>query len=193
VRDGTAQALGPRGGPAAEPAAQLGGRPAAPSPFRRRRVEGCVGGSVAPAPDRRRRILLGVAGRRTIGDTEGRAAVAAVLAPPAAAEQGSGVERAALRTAVRYTLQLLAQRAPGHAVEVRVPPLAAVQAVPGPVHRRGTPSAVVEMTPSTWLGLATGSLDWEVARGSGLVSASGERADLSAWLPLLQLGVADGH
>ncbi|MCU0301875.1 MAG: sterol carrier family protein [Candidatus Nanopelagicales bacterium] len=132
-----------------------------------------------------------MAGRRSIGDTEGRAAVAAALAGSAAGE-GPAPDRGTLRTAVRYTLQLLAQRAPGYAVEVRVPPLAAVQAVPGPVHRRGTPSAVVEMEARTWLALASGALAWEEARAGGRISASGERADLSPWLPLLRLGAADG-
>ena len=62
-------------------------------------------------------------------------------------------------TAVRYSLQVLAQRHPGQAVEVRVPPFGAVQIGTGTVHRRGTPPAVVEMKTDTWLSLATGSLD----------------------------------
>jgi hypothetical protein len=124
-----------------------------------------------------------VVARRTIEDSEGRAALASVLAATAADEAPS-VDRATLRTAVRWTLQLLAQRAPGHAVEVRVPPLAAIQAVAGPRHRRGTPSAVVEMEPDTWLALATGSLAWDHACAAGRVRASGERADLSPWLPV---------
>ncbi len=86
---------------------------------------------------------------------------------------------------MRYTLQLLTTRAPGYSVEVRIPPFAAVQAVPGPVHRRGTPSAVVEIDPATWLALATGGLSWTEARQSGRVRASGQRADLTPWLPLL--------
>jgi len=66
-----------------------------------------------------------------------------------------------------------------------VPPFAAVQAVPGPTHRRGTPAAVVEMDPTTWWALATGDLGWEQARAHGLLRASGQRADLSPWLPLV--------
>lgn len=135
--------------------------------------------------------------RRMVQPEEGRAALAAALAGVRGAQvassaatddpvdtAGASIDRATLRTAVRYTLQLLAARAPGHSVEVRVPPLAAIQAIPGPVHRRGTPSAVVEMSPSTWLLLATGDLSWDQAHRSGLVRASGERADLTAWLPL---------
>jgi hypothetical protein len=89
------------------------------------------------------------------------------------------------RLAVRYTLQILTDRAPGQSVEVRIPPFAAVQAIPGPVHRRGTPSAVIEMDPATWLALATGALSWAQAKAAGRIRASGERADLSPWLPLV--------
>jgi hypothetical protein len=70
-------------------------------------------------------------------------------------------------------------------VEVRIPPFAAVQAIPGPVHRRGTPSAVVEMDAPTWLALATGALSWAQAKAAGQIRASGERADLTEWLPLV--------
>ena len=59
-----------------------------------------------------------------------------------------------------YLLDLLAADAPGRAVEVRVPPYAAVQCVEGPRHTRGTPPNVVEMDPVTWVLLATGRLSW---------------------------------
>ncbi len=88
------------------------------------------------------------------------------------------------RTAVRFTLEELADVAPGHTVEVRVPPDGAVQAVEGPRHTRGTPPNVVETDPETWLRLATGTLDWAEAVADGRVSASGERADISGLLPL---------
>lgn len=91
---------------------------------------------------------------------------------------------AARRTAVRFTLEELAEVAPGHTVEVRVPPDGAVQAVAGPRHTRGTPPNVVETDPQTWLELAVGALTWADAVDAGRVSASGERADLAAWLPL---------
>ena len=38
----------------------------------------------------------------------------------------------------------------GGAVEVRVPPYAAVQVIGGGTHTRGTPRAVVEMDAETW-------------------------------------------
>jgi hypothetical protein len=139
---------------------------------------------VAASGGRRRAILRGVAGRRAIPPAEGRAAVEAALTA-IGADALDDLDRATQRTAVRFTLQLLGQRAPGHSVEVRVPPLAAIQAVAGPTHRRGTPSAVVEMDPPTWLALATGALTWDRACATGRIRASGERADLSAWLPVL--------
>ena len=57
--------------------------------------------------------------------------------------------------------------APGNAVEVRVPPDGAVQAVEGPRHTRGTPPNVVETDAQTWLELATGALTWDDAVGAG--------------------------
>lgn len=63
-------------------------------------------------------------------------------------------------------------------------PVAAVQAVAGPRHTRGTPPNVVETDPETWVRLATGRLGWDEAVGSGSVRASGARSDLSAFLPL---------
>jgi len=82
-------------------------------------------------------------------------------------------------------LGILAERAPGRAVELRVPPYAAVQVVAGQRHTRGTPPNVVEMDPLTWVDLATGRQTWPDAVASGHVSASGDRADLSNLLPVL--------
>ena len=84
----------------------------------------------------------------------------------------------------RYLIALQA-KAPGRSVEVRVPPYAAVQVIDGGTHTRGTPRAVVEMDAETWLSLATGELAWSDAVAAGRVRASGERADLSADLPLV--------
>lgn len=89
-----------------------------------------------------------------------------------------------MRARVKESLTRLQEVAPGRSVEVRVPPYAAVQAVPGLTHRRGTPSAVVETDAETWLALADGSLTWAEAVATGRVRASGERSDLSPWLPL---------
>jgi hypothetical protein len=93
---------------------------------------------------------------------------------------------AALRDACRELARLLASRAPGRAVELRVPPFVAVQCVAGPRHTRGTPSNVVETDPLTWLGLAAGRVSWREAVADGRIRASGTRADLSSWLPLLE-------
>jgi len=99
-------------------------------------------------------------------------------------DSGEIPDRVAVKSAVKATLAALVDVAPGRSVEVRVPPYAAVQAVGGTTHRRGTPPAVVECDARTWLELATGRLDWAVAVSDGRVRASGERSDLSAYLPL---------
>jgi hypothetical protein len=112
----------------------------------------------------------------------GREAVRAVLA---AMDAGLVPAREALRAAVTFLLGALADRAPGKAVEVRVPPYAAVQCIEGPRHSRGTPPNVVETDPVTWITLAAGRAAWAQAVATGKVRASGPRADLSAWLPLL--------
>ena len=88
------------------------------------------------------------------------------------------------RLLAKHFLALLAQRAPGASVEVRVPPYSAVQAVPGVRHTRGTPPAVVETDADTWIAVATGAVTWADAVGSGRVRASGERTDLTPYLPL---------
>jgi Bacterial SCP ortholog len=115
----------------------------------------------------------------------GAASAAAVDAAVAA---GQPPLRAALRAAVTYALGLLAERAPGRSVEVRIPPFAAIQCVGGPRHTRGTPPNVVETDPMTWLELAAGRLDWQSAVAAGRVRASGQRADISAYLPVLVSG-----
>jgi uncharacterized protein (TIGR03083 family) len=95
------------------------------------------------------------------------------------------LERQAVAAVVRLLADTLAVAAPGNSVEVRVPPYAAVQCVPGPRHTRGTPPNVVETDPLTWIRLATGRTAWADALASAEVSASGERADLAPYLPLL--------
>jgi hypothetical protein len=105
-----------------------------------------------------------------------------VLTP---AQLATARDEADTKALVKHYLAVLEQRAPGRSVEVRVPPHAAVQVVPGVRHTRGTPPAVVETDAETWLALATGRTTWAEALGSGAVVASGERTDLSAYLPLL--------
>ncbi|WP_408898004.1 sterol carrier family protein [Nocardioides sp. R1-1] len=112
------------------------------------------------------------------------------LAPPedvaaAVARVDAGTaERADLRLLTKHFLAVLETRAPGRSVEVRVPPYAAVQVVEGVRHTRGTPPAVVETDAVTWIDLATGRLAWVDAVAEGRVQASGERTDLTRYLPL---------
>lgn len=94
-------------------------------------------------------------------------------------------DRGALRLACRVLAERLVARAPGRTVELRVPPYVAVQCVAGPRHTRGTPPNVVEADPLAWVRLATGDLAWPDAVRDGRVRASGERSDLTGYLPLL--------
>lgn len=109
-----------------------------------------------------------------------RRADPAVVAEALASDRGP----AELRLLTKHFLAVLAERAPGASVEVRVPPYAAVQVIPGVRHTRGTPPAVVELDAATWIGLAAGELAWAEVEAAGRVRASGERADLSPYLPL---------
>ena len=131
--------------------------------------------------------------RRRIAIDEGRAALtawqAANAAGPDAADgarpgTGTPVPRSTLATAVRYSLEEVTARAPGNAVEVRVPPFGVTQCVEGPRHTRGTPPNVIECDAATWLEMVSGQLSWANAVEAGRVAASGLRADLSALLPL---------
>jgi hypothetical protein len=117
--------------------------------------------------------------RARIPDDAGEASVHAAL--------GDSPSRDNTAMAVRYLLQLLAERAEGNTVEVRVPPFGAVQAIEGPRHTRGTPPNVIEMDAATWLALATGSAEWSASLSEGRVSASGSRADLTDYLPILRM------
>ena len=114
----------------------------------------------------------------------GRACAFAVCQALAA---GRSPHPGALREAARYLAGLLAAQAPGRSVEVRVPPYAAVQCIEGPRHTRGTPPNLVEMDPVTWVRLAAGLTSWADALTAGAVRASGVRADLGPYLPVLQM------
>ncbi|MFD0361649.1 sterol carrier family protein [Nocardia sp. GCM10030253] len=128
-----------------------------------------------------------MAGRGTVDPAAVRAAVMAVsdwLRDESAPEPG----RTELAAAVRTSVRALAASAPGHSVEVRVPPFVAVQCIEGPRHTRGTPPNVVETDPRTWLLLATGLLDFAAAVDVGAVTASGNRAaEVAHWLPILSV------
>ncbi len=116
--------------------------------------------------------------RRVVTQQEVAAAVQAARSSP------DTLDTEATKTAVRATLHWLAQQHPGRSVEIRVPPYAAVQAIEGLRHTRGTPPNVVETDPATWLALVAGRLSFAAAVSRGLVRASGTRADLAAFLPL---------
>jgi hypothetical protein len=117
-------------------------------------------------------------GKARIADAAGRAAVADAVG------DFEGAARETRATAVRWLLQVLADAAEGNSVEVRVPPFGAVQCIEGPGHTRGTPPNVVEMDAATWIALATGSLAWDEGIATARIRASGQRADLSAQVPL---------
>jgi len=132
-----------------------------------------LGGTIGDVPSRRRvDPVAGAAAVRTWRAARGRAAAAAL-------------PRDVVATAVRWALEEIAELYPGFTCEVRVPPFGVVQCLPGPRHTRGTPPNVVETDADTWLGLVTGDLTWAEASGTGRLRASGERADLSALLPLV--------
>ncbi|SMH42114.1 hypothetical protein SAMN06295885_1873 [Rathayibacter oskolensis] len=114
-----------------------------------------------------------------IDEQSGQAAVRAALA--------GAVDRSTTATAVRFLLQIIETTVPGRSVEVRVPPFGAAQCVEGPGHTRGTPPNVIEMDAATWLALATGALPWVEGLASGRIHASGVRADLTPFLPILRV------
>ena len=117
-----------------------------------------------------------------------RAAIMAIKDWIAAPAEHDKPGRALLADAVRHTARTLEADAPGHSVELRVPPFVAVQCIEGPRHTRGTPPNVVETDPETWLCLATGLAEWEEAVSTGRVDASGSRAgEIAQWLPLIPL------
>lgn len=91
------------------------------------------------------------------------------------------------RLAVRWTLQLASEKFPGKAVEVRVVPDGAVQIKSGVTNRRGTPSAVVELSPQLWIDIVLGKISWQLASNLPEVSASGTGTDLSEVFPLVDL------
>ena len=120
--------------------------------------------------------------RRRIPPAAGQRALQVWRADPSAAD------RTTVATAVRWALEELAARAPGRTLEVRVPPYGAVQCIEGPTHTRGTPPNVIETDAATWLALVTGDQRWAEAEAGGHVRASGQRADLSTLLPLVDGG-----
>ena len=90
---------------------------------------------------------------------------------------------------VKEVLAKISKLAPGHAVELRIPPYSAIQCVEGPKHTRGTPPNVVEMSAEVLFEIAGGKINWPDAISDGRISASGERSDISALFQ--QLGAAE--
>jgi hypothetical protein len=90
---------------------------------------------------------------------------------------------------VKTILAKISKLAPGHAVELRIPPYSAIQCVEGPKHTRGTPPNVVEMSAEVLFDIVGGKINWPDAISDGRISASGERSDLSALFQ--QLSVAE--
>ncbi len=80
---------------------------------------------------------------------------------------------------VKTILAKISKIAPGHAVELRIPPYSAIQCVEGPKHTRGTPPNVVEMSAEVLFDIVGGKINWPDAISDGRISASGERSDLS--------------
>ena len=114
-----------------------------------------------------------------------RPADPALVGPALARFRAGAADPDDLRLLTKHLLALLVAKAPGGAVEVRVPPYAAAQCLQGTRHTRGTPPAAVEMDAATWIALAVGDLDWVDADRDGRLTASGERSDLGHLLPLL--------
>lgn len=113
-----------------------------------------------------------------------RSAVEAVLPWVKKPAEQPRPPRADVAAAVRLSTAVLEELAPGHSVEVRVPPFTAVQCIAGLEHRRGTPPNVVQCSPITWLRLVVGVEDLS---GSD-ADTSGTRATaIAEHLPLLRM------
>ena len=82
---------------------------------------------------------------------------------------------------VKGLLAEISRLVPGHAVELRIPPYAAIQCCAGPKHTRGTPPNVVEMGATELVELLSGRLEWADGIRDGRITASGERSDLSGF------------
>ena len=117
---------------------------------------------------------------RRIKPLDGIAAVRAVLADSAKRVNSDDDFKAA----VRYLLEELSFLRPGKSVEVRVPPLGAVQCIDGLTHKRGTPPNTVELGSADWFALAVGEVSWESLVSAGRIVASGTRSDISDVFPI---------
>ena len=83
-----------------------------------------------------------------------------------------------IKAQVKQILKVVQELAPGRAVELRIPPYAAIQCVGGSTHRRGTPPNVVEMSAETLLKLLDNPVNWQQYCDLGSISASGTNSNL---------------
>ena len=83
-----------------------------------------------------------------------------------------------LKLQVGEILTIVQNIAPGKSVELRIPNYSAIQCVSGSVHRRGTPSNVVEMSAQTLINLAENPHKWEELFSIGIILASGTNSNL---------------
>lgn len=103
---------------------------------------------------------------------------------------GATLDPAGTAQCVRALAATLGERFPGHTIEVRIPPFAAVQLgslSAGPTHHRGTPPNVVETDTTTFWALCIGTLSWAQAREAHRLRVSGvHAADVATMLPVLR-------
>jgi hypothetical protein len=83
-----------------------------------------------------------------------------------------------LKSRIREILKIVQQVSPGNSVELRIPPYAAIQCIPGSVHKRGTPPNVVEMSAQTLIKIIENPNLWEQLCSIGMISASGTNSNL---------------
>ena len=83
-----------------------------------------------------------------------------------------------LKLQVGEILTIVQNLAPGKSVELRIPNYSAIQCVSGSVHRRGTPSNVVEMSDQALINLVENPHNWEELCSIGMISASGTNSNL---------------
>ena len=83
-----------------------------------------------------------------------------------------------VKNRVKEILKIVQQVSPGNSGELRIPPYAVIQCVPGSAHRRGTPSNVVEMSWQTLIELVGSPTHWDEFCHKGRISASGTNSNL---------------
>lgn len=128
--------------------------------------------------------------------TEATAVQLALLASVAGALHDSAELRPPAELAASRLLgEILTERHGGRTIELRVPPVLAVQlasSAGGPRHTRGTPPNVAEVSVRTFVELAFGIQSWSTARSSYAVHASGSHVDeLDLFLPVTTWAAID--